>query len=175
MAEQMSLSTGDLKTDGIGASLPRLEDSRLLTGRGRYSDDFTLPGQAHAIVVRSPHARARIAAIDASAALAVPGVLAVLTGTDMLADGLKPIPHVPAAASPPDIRLDNTDGSPHRVVRPSIVAADEARYVGEAVALVVAETRAFALDAAEALHVEYEAMVAVSDATIAAHTADNAC
>jgi carbon-monoxide dehydrogenase large subunit len=160
-------------TDGIGASLPRLEDARLLTGRGCYSDDFTLPGQAYAAIVRSPHARARIVAIDASTAHALPGVLLVLTGADMLADALKPVPHVPAAMSPPDIRLDNSDGSPHRVVRPTILATGEARFVGEAVALVIAETRASALDAAEALHVEYEAMAAVTDATAASRDADN--
>src|SRR5258708_34906300 len=137
-------------TGGIGTSLPRFEDARLLTGRGRYSDDFTLAGQAYAIVVRSPHARARIVSIDASAAHALPGVLAVLTGADMLADGLKPVPHVPAAASPPDIRLDNTDGSPHRVVRPTVLAAGEVRYVGEAVALGAAGERAPRLEASAA-------------------------
>lgn len=167
----MSLLTGGLKSDGIGASLPRLEDARLLTGRGRYSDDFTLPDQVYAVVVRSPHARARIIAIDAAATRAIPGVLAVLTGTDMRADGLKPIPHVPAAASPPDIRLVNSDGSPHRVMRPDILAADEARYVGEPVALVVAETRAIALDGAEALHMEYAILPAVADAVVASGNA----
>jgi carbon-monoxide dehydrogenase large subunit len=158
--------------DGIGTPLPRFEDARLLTGRGRYSDDFTLADQAHAVVARSPHARARILSIDVSAARALPGVLLVLTGADMLADGLKPVPHVPAAASPPDIRLDNSDGSPHRVVRPSILATGEVRFVGEAVALVVAETRAIALDAAEALHVDYDVMAAVVDATVAARNSD---
>lgn len=78
-------------TGGIGTSLPRLEDARLITGRGRYSDDFTLPGQVCATVVRSPHAHTRILSIDASAARALPGVLAVLTGTDMPADGLRPV------------------------------------------------------------------------------------
>ena len=156
---------------GIGTSLPRFEDARLLTGRGRYSDDFTLPGQVHAAVVRSPHARARILSIDAAAARALPGVLAVLTGADVLADGLKPVPHVPAAASPPDIRLDNSDGSPHRVVRPTILATAEVRFVGEAVAVVVAATRAIALDAADALHIDYDVAVAAIDATAAAGNA----
>lgn len=160
-------------TDGIGAALPRLEDGRLLTGRGRYSDDFTLPGQAYAAVVRSPHARARIVSIDATAARAIPGVLAVLTGADMLADGLKPVPHVPAAMSPPDIRLDNTDGTPHRVMRPTILAAGEVRFVGEAVAFVVAETRTIAMDAAEAMDIEYEAMAAVTEAAAASRIPDN--
>ena len=82
---------------GIGTPLPRLEDERLLTGRGCYSDDFTLPGQIHAVAVRSPHAHARIVSIDAAAARAMPGVLAVLTGDDVLADGLRPVPHIPRA------------------------------------------------------------------------------
>ncbi len=153
---------------GIGTPLPRLEDARLLTGRGCYSDDFGLPGQAYASVVRSPHAHAKIAAIDASAARATPGVLAVLTAAEAIADGLQPIPHVPAAMSPPDIRLDNSDGSPHRVKRPLVLAADAVRFVGEAVAFVVAETLAIAKDAAEAVAVEYRPIAAVADAIDAA-------
>ena len=88
----------------IGTSLPRLEDARLLTGGGCYSDDFTLPGQAYAWVVRSPYPHVRIVAINTSAARAMPGVLLVLTGADVVADGLKPVPHIPAAMSPPDIK-----------------------------------------------------------------------
>src|SRR3981189_1952134 len=95
----------------IGKSLPRLEDARLLTGGGCYSDDFTLPGQAYAWVVRSPYAHARIVAVDTSAARALPGVLSVLTGADAVADRLKPVPHIPAAMSPPDLKLPNIDGS----------------------------------------------------------------
>ena len=83
------------------------------------------------------------------------GVLAVLTGADVVADGLKPIPHIPAAMSPPDIRLPNIDGSPHKVVQPAVLAVDAARFVGEAVAFVIAETLAIAKDAAEAVPVEY--------------------
>src|SRR5690242_19664211 len=78
---------------GIGQSIRRREDLRLLTGGGRYSDDANLPGQAYAVMLRSPHAHATIAGIDATAARGMPGVLAVLTGADMLADGLGPIPH----------------------------------------------------------------------------------
>jgi aerobic carbon-monoxide dehydrogenase large subunit len=146
---------------GIGTPLPRLEDERLRTGRGCYSDDFTLPGQIHAVAVRSPHAHARIVSIDAAAARAMPGVLAVLTGDDVLADGLRPVPHIPAAMSPPDIRLDNSDGSPHKLVRPMILAIGEARFVGEAVAFVVAETLAIARDAAEAVQIDYQPLPAV--------------
>src|ERR1700675_3388594 len=96
---------------GIGKPVLRKEDARLLTGSGRFSDDVNLPGQACAAMLRSPHAHARILAIDAVQALAVPGVLAVLTGADALRDGLKSIPHRPFSASPPDIRLSNRDGS----------------------------------------------------------------
>lgn len=156
----MSLSTHHV---GIGASLPRLEDERLLTGQGCYSDDFTLPGQTYAAVLRSPHAHARVIAVDTSVARALPGVLAVLTATDASADGLQPIPHVPAALSPPDIRLDNQDGSPHRIKRPSVLAEDAVRFVGEPVAFVVAETLAIAKDAAEAVVVDYQPLAAVTD------------
>ena len=149
--------------DGIGAALPRFEDARLLTGNGRYSDDFNLPGQAYAVVLRSPHAHARIAGIDATAARALPGVLCVLTGEELIADGLLPIPHIPTAMSPPDIRLPNTDGAPHRVVRQPVLALDAARHVGEAVAFVVAETLAIARDAAELVDVDYQPLEAVSD------------
>ena len=92
-------------SEGIGAPVPRKEDARLLTGRGSFSDDLDLPGQAYAVMVRSPHAHARIAAVDAADALRMPGVLAVLSGADWLADGLKAIPHRPFSASPPDVGL----------------------------------------------------------------------
>jgi carbon-monoxide dehydrogenase large subunit len=150
----------------IGASLPRLEDARLLTGGGCYSDDFTLPGQAYGWVVRSPHAHARIVAVDTDAARAMPGVLAVLTGVDVRADGLKPVPHIPAAMSPPDIKLPNMDGTPHRVVRPDVLAVEVACFVGEAVAFVVAETLALAKDAAEAVQIDYEQLPPLADLVV---------
>ena len=162
-----------MSRSGIGASLPRLEDARLLTGGGCYSDDFSLPEQVHGIVLRSPHPHARIVAIDSAAANAKPGVLAVLTGAAATADGLKPIPHAPAAMSPPDIRLDNQDGSPHRVRRPMILAVEVVSHVGEPVVFVVAETPDQAKDAAEAVIVEYEPLAAVIDASAAAASADH--
>src|SRR5271168_315569 len=113
---------------GIGQPLPRVEDRRLLTGAGSFSDDVNLPGQAHAAIVRSPHAHAHIRAIDSGPALAVPGVLAVLTGADLVADGIKPFPHAPAAMSPPDIKLTNADGSPIYVARHFPLAIDRARF-----------------------------------------------
>src|ERR1700756_3774737 len=79
--------------NGIGQPVRRREDFRLLTGKGCYSDDYNFPGQAYAVMVRSPHAHALIRAIETSAAAAAPGVLAVLTGRDLLADGLQAIPH----------------------------------------------------------------------------------
>jgi len=90
---------------GFGKPVPRKEDARLVSGRGRYSDDFNLPGQAQAQLVRSPHAHARVLGIDVTAALAVPGVIAVLTGTDAEADGLKPIPQPSGARTAPSISL----------------------------------------------------------------------
>src|SRR5437762_3772735 len=158
----------------IGKSLPRLEDARLLTGRGCYSDDFALPGQSYAAVVRSPYAHARIAAIDTRAARNLPGVLAVLTGADVIADGLKAVPHIPAAMSPPDIKLPNTDGSPHKVVRPDVLAIEAARFVGEAVALVVAETLALAKDAAEAVQVDYQELPPIEEVVVDSRVGDPA-
>jgi carbon-monoxide dehydrogenase large subunit len=132
-------------THGIGRSVRRREDRRLLTGNGRYTDDLMLPGQAHIFVLRSPHAHAEIAEIVSGAARSAAGVLAVLTAADYLADGLKPMAHAPASTSPPDIRLENTDGS--AIEAP--LAHGRVRFVGEPVALVVAETLAQAKDAAE--------------------------
>jgi carbon-monoxide dehydrogenase large subunit len=143
----------------IGKPLRRKEDLRLLTGQGRYSDDVSLPGQAYAAFARSPHAHARIRAIDTAAARAMPGVLAVLTGADAAADGLKPIPHTPIPMKPPaDILLINRDGSPHGYAPHPLLAADRARHVGEGIAMVVAETVAQAKDAAERVAVEYDVL-----------------
>src|SRR5512134_3573907 len=91
----------------IGQPVRRKEDRRLLTGKGLFSDDYNLPGQAYAVFLRSPHAHARIRSIDTRAALALPGVLAVLTGRELLAEGLKPLPHHPLSMHPAEIRLVN--------------------------------------------------------------------
>ena len=90
--------------NGIGQPVRRKEDLRLLTGRGRFGDDIALPGQAHAQFVRSPHTHARIVAVNKTAALAAPGVLAVLTGADYAAAGLGAIPHNPGLSAPPDVQ-----------------------------------------------------------------------
>jgi len=152
---------------GIGQTVRRKEDARLVTGRGNYSDDVNLPGQAYGAAVRSPHAHALIRSIDVTAARAMPGVLAVLTGQDALADGLTRIPHLAAAGTPPDIVLTNRDGSPVPVAPHHVLATDRVRHVGAAVAFVIAETVAQAKDAAEKVVVDYEPLPAVIDATAA--------
>src|SRR6202044_2485866 len=149
---------------GIGQTVRRKEDARLVTGRGNYSDDVNLPGQAYGAAVRSPHAHALIRSIDVAAARAMPGVLAVLTGQDALADGLTRIPHLAAAGTPPDIVLHNRDGSPVPVAPHFVLPTDRVRHVGAAVAFVIAETVAQAKDAAEAVTVDYEMLPAVIDA-----------
>ena len=134
----------------------RLEDARMLTGRGRYVSDWNLPGQAHGYFLRSDRAHAVIARIDASAALAMPGVVAVLTGDDVAAAGLKPMP----AAAPMKGR-GGADQLP--TARPAL-AQGRVRYVGEPVVLVIAESAALAQDAAEAITVDYDELPAVVDA-----------
>jgi carbon-monoxide dehydrogenase large subunit len=155
-------------SEGIGAPVLRKEDARLLAGRGSFSDDLDLPGQAHAVMVRSPHAHARIGRIDPSAAIRLPGVLAVLTGSDYLADGLKAIPHRPFSVSPPDVSVSNRDGSAVFVAPHYPLPADRARFAGEAVAMVVAESLQLARDAAEQVRVDYRPLSAVVLATDAA-------
>ncbi len=140
----------------IGQPIRRKEDARLLTGKGRYTDDFSLDGQTFAAMVRSPHPHARIVRIDVSAAKAMPGVLLVLTGEDCKRDALKPIPHSPVPSTNFDMKLTARGGKPVFPGRHVLLPADKARYVGEPVAMVVAETRAQAMDAAEAVEVEYE-------------------
>src|SRR4029077_1431676 len=130
---------------GIGQPVRRREDLRLLTGNGRYSDDLNLSGQAYAVMVRSPHAHALIREIDAEAARAMPGVLAVLTGEDVIKDGLHPLPNI-AHRHPADISIENRDGSP--VVRPeqAAIIGPEVCHVGEIVAAVIATSLTRAKD-----------------------------
>ena len=155
---------------GIGAAVVRKEDLRLLTGRGCFSDDVNLQGQVYAAMVRSPHAHARIGTIDTAEAMRVPGVLAVFTGDDVLTDGLQPIPHRPILPSPPDISLRNRDGSEIPLVPHRLLPTDKARFVGEAVAMVVAESVHAARDAAERVIVDYEPLPAVTVAAAAARS-----
>src|SRR4051794_36620391 len=137
---------------------PRDEDRRLLTGAGRFCDDERAAGEAHAMFVRSPHAFAAITGLDASAALALPGVLAVLTASDMEQAGIgsvtiaTPVPNGPGLVVPD---------------RPAL-AGDCVRHAGEAVALVIAESEAAARDAAELVAVDYESRDPVTDVATAA-------
>lgn len=139
-----------------------------MTGRGRFTDDFPLPGQVHAAMVRSPHPHARIVSVDASAALALPGVLAVFTGADCAADGLGQLDHSPLPKTRFDLKLHGPGGSEVFVGEHALLPADRARYAGEAVAMAVAGTKAAAQDAAEAVFVDYEPLPAVTDTAAAA-------
>src|SRR6202043_3689133 len=139
----------------IGKPMPRKEDARLITGKGRFTDDFNLDGQSYAVMVRSPHPHARIVAIDAAAAKAMPGVLGVFTGADCAADKLGPIPHDPVPKTKFDMKLTGPGGGAVFIGPNALLPADKARHVGEAVAMVVAETLVQALDAAEAVEVDY--------------------
>jgi carbon-monoxide dehydrogenase large subunit len=155
--------------EGIGRPVRRVEDERLVTGRGCYSDDFNLPGQVYACFVRSPHAHARIVRIDGADALKVPGVITVLTGADAAADGLQPIPHRPVPANPYEPQLRNRDGAEHFVApHPPLPTDGRVRMVGEAVAMVIADTAAAARDGAEAVSVEYDPLPVVTRALQAA-------
>ena len=140
---------------GLSQSVRRVEDPRLLTGNGRYTDDIGLPGQAHGVVLRSPHAHARITALDTAPALAIPGVLAVITGRDLEAAGLGPVPCV--------IPLKNKDGSPRADTPRLALATDTVRHVGDPVAFVVADTPQAARDGAEAIGVDYDILPAATD------------
>ena len=146
--------------DGIGEAVKRKEDRRFLTGKGRYTDDINRPGQAHAYFLRSPHAHARINGIDTAAAAASPGVLAVLTGEDLKADGLGGLIC--------GWMIHSKDGSPMNAGPHPALADGKVRYVGDHIAVVVADTYAQAKDAAEKIEVDYDelpAAVSTADAT----------
>ena len=140
---------------GSGQAVLRIEDKGLLTGAGVYAGDVSLPGLTHLFFLRSPHAHARIVSLDISAARRLPGVVAILTGEDLVKAGVKPIPLAPAFQRP--------DGSPATTPPRRALAFETVRFVGEAVAAVVADTYAQARDAAEAIEVEYDELPAVVD------------
>src|SRR5258708_26745114 len=139
----------------IGQPVPRSEDPVLLRGEGRYSDDVSLPGQAYAVMVRSHHAHGVIRRIDTAAARAMPGLLAIYTAADLAAGGIGPLP--------PRQVMNNRDGTPMLSPVRYALATDKVRHVGDAVAVVIAETVAAAKDAAEAVIIEIEPLPAVSD------------
>ena len=147
---------------GIGKFVQRKEDFRLLTGRGYYVADVRLPDTAHAALVRSPHAHARIRGIDKKAAEAAPGVLAVLTGADFRADGLHLMDHRPSLVGPPDVTVKLREGFSTFTHAQPLLPWDKARHVGEPMAIVVAETADQAKDAAELVEVDYEVLQAVA-------------
>ncbi|MFN0302678.1 MAG: xanthine dehydrogenase family protein molybdopterin-binding subunit [Burkholderiales bacterium] len=140
---------------GVGQAVRRKEDQRFLTGAGRYTDDINVDRQLHAHFVRSPHAHARILSINVDAARAAPGVVAVYTHADMAAAGINPIPVLT------DIPVKTTDGGIVSGPPRHALAADAVRYVGDAVALVIAQSHAQAVDAAERIEVRYETLPAV--------------
>jgi aerobic carbon-monoxide dehydrogenase large subunit len=140
----------------IGKPIPRKEDQRLITGKGQFTDDFNVEGQVYAVVVRSPHPHARIVSIDTERAKAMPGVVGVLTGADCIADKIGPIPHDPVPKTKFDQKLTGPGGTPVFAGPHMLLPADKVRHVGEAVAMVVAETKLQAMDAAEAVDVQYE-------------------
>jgi carbon-monoxide dehydrogenase large subunit len=139
---------------GSSRSQKRLEDDRLLTGKGLYSDDRDLPGQAWMVVLRSPHAHARIVSIDAAEARKAPGVVAVFTGEDLKADGIGALPFPPV--------FKRADGAPMAAPPRTPLAVGTAFYAGHPVAAVVAETRAQALDAMDLVAVDYAELPSVT-------------
>jgi aerobic carbon-monoxide dehydrogenase large subunit len=142
----------------IGQPVRRKEDQRLLTGKGRFTDDFDMPGQAYAVMVRSPYPHARILEIEMDRTRNMPGVLGVFSGKDCLADGLGPIPHSPVPSTRYDLKLTGPLGGTIFIGSQPLLPVDRVRHVGEAVAMVVAETLPQALDATEGIEVEYEQM-----------------
>src|SRR5687767_5235486 len=138
---------------GIGQAVTRFEDGRLLRGRGRYHEDVNLPGQAHMVVLRSIHAHARIRGIETAEARAMPGVCAVFTGAD-LGDELGTMKMT--------LKRKRPDGSPMFAPPHRGLARDRARYVGDPIALIVADTRAQAEDAAERVRVDYDPLPSVT-------------
>jgi carbon-monoxide dehydrogenase large subunit len=137
--------------DFIGKAVKRKEDARFLTGAGQYTDDVVMPNQAHAYFLRSPHAHAKIRGIDTRAAKAAPGVVAIYTGADL--EGVNGLPC--------GWLITSTDGTPMKEPKHAVLATDKVRYVGDHVALVIAETREQAKDAAEMIDVDYDALPAV--------------
>ncbi|MBX3578545.1 MAG: xanthine dehydrogenase family protein molybdopterin-binding subunit [Rhizobiaceae bacterium] len=142
--------------EGIGARVARKEDKRFITGAGRYVDDMVVPGMKHAAFVRSPHPHAEITGIDVSKAKAMPGVIGVLAGKELKADGIGNLIC--------GWMIHSKDGTPMKMGAWSPLAVDRVRYVGDAVAIVVAETKGQARDAAEAVAVSYKELPAVTDA-----------
>ncbi len=148
-----------MTVQGIGAPVRRKEDRRYLTGRGTYTDDINRPGQLHAVILRSPHAHARILKIDTGAAARMPGVAAIFIGADMAKDNVGSIPC--------GWLIKNKDDTPMAEPPHPPLVTDRVRHVGDQVAVVIAETRNQARDAAETIQVDYEVLPAVVDTAAA--------
>jgi len=140
---------------GLAQPVRRVEDPRLLKGDGRYTDDFNPPGTLRAVVLRSPHAAAKIRSIDAAAAKQVPGVVGVFTHADLAAEGIGGLPCA--------VPLKNRDGSPMAMPPHPVLADAAVRHVGDPVAFIVAETMQAARDGAEAVMVDYETLPSATD------------
>src|SRR5215211_9151567 len=149
-----------LQKHGVGQPVRRKEDDALVRGKGKYTDDFSLPGQAYAWIVRSPHPHGIIKSVDTAAARAMPGVLGVWTGKDLAAANYNPFTC--------GLPLKNRDGSPLLQTNRTALMSDKVRFVGDPVAFVVAETVAQARDAAEAVELDIEPLPAVTNAAEAA-------
>ena len=145
---------------GIGAAVKRKEDARFITGAGRYTDDIGAHGQTYAVFARSPHARAKLNGLDASAALATEGVVAVFTGADLQADGIGDLPC--------GWTVHSKDGEPMVVPAHPPIAVDKVNYVGEPYAVVIGESLEAAKNGAEALEADFEDLPAVVDLASAA-------
>ncbi|PPR09773.1 MAG: 6-hydroxypseudooxynicotine dehydrogenase complex subunit gamma [Alphaproteobacteria bacterium MarineAlpha11_Bin1] len=152
----------------LGDSPRRKEDWRLLTGRGQFADDNSSDGQLYAFMLASVHAHAELYEIDTLAARAAPGIVEILTGADWLADDLGPIPHNMGFSSPPDIVLENRDGTDRFVAPHYPLPADRVRHVGEPVAMVIAESYSEARDAAELIKVNYMPLTPIIETDTAA-------
>src|SRR5690242_3514049 len=139
-----------MNATGIGAAVRRKEDFRFITGKGQYTDDIQRSGETHIHFVRSPHAHARIGSIDTKAAKAMPGVLAVLTGADLAADKIGNLIC--------GWLIHSKDGSPMKMAAHPAIAHGKVCYVGDPVAVVIAETLDQAEDAAEKISVSYEVL-----------------
>src|ERR1043166_6292137 len=152
--EEMNILPGNMRF-GAGQPVKRLEDQRLLTGKGQFIDDRPEEGALWLVVLRSPHAHARIVSVDTQAAAAMPGVEAVFTGADLVADDIGTIPTLAIFQRP--------DGSPMTAPRRRLLAHEVVRFAGEPVAAVVAVSRNAAQNAAEAIAVDYDVLPAVVD------------
>ena len=147
----------------IGQSVVRREDGRFLTGRGQYTDDITLQGQTYGVFLRSPHAHATIKSLDTSAAAQAPGVLGIFTGEHFKAVGGLPCGWL----------INNIDGTPMKEPKHPVLADGKVRYVGDRVALVVAETQAQAEAAMALIEVDYDVLPAVVDTATAVQAGAN--